>query len=191
MPTTYYINLGFIGFQVHSFSQWIFIVLCILTLLYAAYLLNQLKTGRKLLIILQIIFYSFLTLFFLLLFPPVTIFIIILKIIPLFEMLNYGNALAYYAAKGNVKALKTLILKRHQNFHETTTSYGWTPLFYAVDNDKEEAVNFLLNVGAYVNVLDNNGHTPLYYAKTERIKQLLISFGAKDEEELKNISSKG
>ena len=106
-------------------------------------------------------------------------------------MLNYGNALAYYAAKGNVKALKTLILKRHQNFHETTTSYGWTPLFYAVDNDKKEAVDFLLNVGAYVNVTDKNGHTPLFYAKTEEIKQLLISFGAKDEKELKDISPKG
>ena len=184
MPITYTVNLGLIKFQLNSFSEWLFVVLCLVALCYAVYLLNCLKIGRKLLIALQLIVYLPLTVFFLFLFPPFAIFIIIKRLVPLFSRLNYGNDLSFHAAKGNVQTLKNLILDQHKNFQEPNDSYGWTPLFYAVHNNQEEAADFLLSVGANVNVKDNNGHTPLYYAKTEEMKQILIAFGAKDEKEL-------
>lgn len=49
-----------------------------------------------------------------------------------------------------------------------------TPLHAAVSYDQKETVRALLNAGADVNKKDYAGRTPLFYAKTIDMAQLLI-----------------
>ena len=53
-----------------------------------------------------------------------------------------------------------------------------TPLHAAVSYDQKETVRALLNAGADVNKEDYAGRTPLFYAKTIDMAQLLIENNA-------------
>ena len=48
---------------------------------------------------------------------------------------------------------------------------GYTPLHWAADEGKEEAVFSLLQNKAEVNAKDNNGYTPLHYAAQNSHKE--------------------
>ncbi|XP_069683561.1 uncharacterized protein [Periplaneta americana] len=54
---------------------------------------------------------------------------------------------------------------------------GWTALHAAVDRNDTEAVRLLLDYGADINAITNDGTLPLNVAKIEAIKSLLISQG--------------
>lgn len=59
--------------------------------------------------------------------------------------------------------------------------YGWTPLYWAIVNAKEELVKLLINHGANVNTKDAENRTPLYIAaldSTTGIAKLLMNHGA-------------
>lgn len=53
-----------------------------------------------------------------------------------------------------------------------------TALHWAAYQGSIELIEFLINKGAYVNARDNDCKTPLSYAKTPEIRQLLIEHGA-------------
>jgi len=182
MQTSYIVNLGILHLEFHTFHEWFFVTLCLFALYFATLLLEKLKAGRTLLVAVKVIFYLVGIFFFLFFFFPLSIYFIV-KLIGLFNNLNYGNTsensiLSKYAAKGDIKTLQNIISENKLNVNQPNDSYGWTPLFYAVDNNQAETVSFLLASGANVNMKDKNGHTPLHYAKTEEIKQILLSYGA-------------
>ena len=59
---------------------------------------------------------------------------------------------------------------------------GYTPLFWAVDENKEALVKFLIDHGANVNAKANNGKTPLAIASEagyETVAKLLKTKGAR------------
>ena len=45
-------------------------------------------------------------------------------------------------------------------------SFGFTPLHFAADGNREAAVGMLLAAGAEVNKLDEDGCSPLWFANT-------------------------
>ena len=187
----YSITFGILHLEFQTFQEWALVSLCFLALLFAAYLLEKLKTGRKLVVAVKIIFYLLAIFFLLFFFFPLSIYFIV-QLIRLFLNLNYGNTfrnsiLSKCAAKGDVKTLQKLLSENKLNINEPNDSYGWTPLFYAVDNKQTETVSFLLASGADVNIKDNNDKTPLHYAKTEEIKKILLAYGAIDEKETQQL----
>ena len=59
----------------------------------------------------------------------------------------------------------------------TQTNEGFTPLHGAVFNHDVRMVEMLLEYGADINIQNREGKTPLYYAKTEEMRELLLSGG--------------
>lgn len=56
--------------------------------------------------------------------------------------------------------------------------YGETPLFIAVEDSLTNNARILLEKGAYSNIKNNSGETPLNKAQTSEMKSLLQSYGA-------------
>ena len=52
-----------------------------------------------------------------------------------------------------------------------------TPLHFAADGNRDASVRMLLAAGAEVNKLDNDGCSPLWFANTKEVKQLLKDAG--------------
>ena len=77
------------------------------------------------------------------------------------------------------------LLSKGADIDETnTTSYygGYTPLFWAVEENNEKLVSFLVKHGANVNVASNKGKTPLSAATeagSTKIVEILKAAGAK------------
>ncbi len=61
---------------------------------------------------------------------------------------------------------------------DTEDSLGFTPLFYAVSSDNQEAVSLLIEYGADVNKKSALGRTPIWYANTPSCVTMLIKAGA-------------
>lgn len=79
------------------------------------------------------------------------------------------DKLMEYCKTGNLTALQKqedLI----QYLDEREKEHGWNMLMIAVYNNKKDVVSYLLSVGADINSQNNNGTTPLMYAKDAGIK---------------------
>jgi ankyrin repeat protein len=88
------------------------------------------------------------------------------------------SALQHAAETGNLELAEMLIAAHADVNHRNAV--GWTPLHAAVITGRPEIVRLLIANGADVNLEENNlGKTPLYYARNDAIKQLLIEAGAK------------
>jgi ankyrin repeat protein len=77
-----------------------------------------------------------------------------------------------------------LLAKGAQVDEANTTEYygGYTPLFWAVDDNNQELVSFLIEHGAHVNTTAANGKTPLTLAREggyEAVAEILRSHGAR------------
>ena len=103
------------------------------------------------------------------------------------------NAVSYlnYAVRDeNIELAKTLLSKGADI--NAQNQYGWTPLFIALrehnmnfGKDNTEITEFLLVNGAEVNFQEEYGATPLDLAKTDKMKELLLKYGAKSGKDLK------
>ena len=83
-------------------------------------------------------------------------------------LLANGAGLTAHACAmlGAVRALD-LLLAGGVNANAPDGIHGWTPLFYAIRGKQKAAVALLLSRGASPTVKDNQGHTPLEYAKSQ------------------------
>jgi hypothetical protein len=83
--------------------------------------------------------------------------------------------------KGKNNETKTLITLRRSLYKDSDRN-GWTALMYAAYSGHLDVVEFLLNKGAQVNAVDENGRTALFYAATGRkdteVVNVLIAYGA-------------
>lgn len=79
----------------------------------------------------------------------------------------------------DIEVLKILLKQFNVGIDYKTTDYGHTLLFVAVQSDDTELVKWLLMQGANPNAKLQNGDTPLKWARSETIKQLLIDHGGK------------
>lgn len=113
---------------------------------------------------------------------------------PLACMDKYPENAVYYlndaVRKENIELAKTLLAKGADiNAKE---KHGWPPLFIALrehnmnfGKDNTEIAEFLILNGAYVNYQDEYGSTPLDFAKSDKMRQLLLKYGAKSGKDLK------
>ena len=129
-----------------------------------------------------LIIINLIILFIAIIFPPFMIFPLINIVI--LWLRNRSRDIFSYAAQGNTEKLQALVFKG-EDMNQWDNYYKWTPIFHAVNNGQKETAEFLISVGANINILDINGNSPLDYAKDEDIKQLLISHGAKSSKDLK------
>mmetsp|Transcript_20909 Transcript_20909/g.26453 ORF Transcript_20909/g.26453 Transcript_20909/m.26453 type:complete len:529 (-) Transcript_20909:244-1830(-) len=73
------------------------------------------------------------------------------------------NKLFAFVKAGDVHGLKATLKKRHVDLN-IRDEEEWTPLCWAVFNGHLEMAQELLRCGAWVNVKDNQGRFPLYFA---------------------------
>ena len=85
----------------------------------------------------------------------------------------------YKAARDGNLAELNLVVKfapervNEDNYEANSNSRSGTPLHCAAECDQEAAVSLLLSAKADVNKTTSYGRTPLYYAKGDRVRQLL------------------
>lgn len=113
---------------------------------------------------------------------------------PLACMNKYPENAVYYlndaVRKENIELAKTLLAKGADiNAKER---HGWPPLFIALrehnmnfGRDNTEMVELLLTNGAEVNFADEYGNTALDLAVSDKMKQLLLKYGAQSGKDLK------
>jgi hypothetical protein len=73
-----------------------------------------------------------------------------------------------------------LLDKTCLNVHSTGDgNYGKTPIFYAITRNRNEVVNYLLNIGANVNIINNKGQSPrslaISHLTSDTIKNIEIA----------------
>jgi len=90
---------------------------------------------------------------------------------------NLDQQLLSTSRSGNIDQMRKLI---NRGANVNTTSHGWTPLLFAVENNHLKACEVLIENGADVNTANWNGITPLMFAKDDAsdIYKLLLSKGA-------------
>jgi len=86
------------------------------------------------------------------------------------------DAIDYIASKSETRIIEYL-LSRSMDVN-TTTSYANRSLLHLAAKSSFETTELLLKKGANVNIMDNNGKTPLFEATNKQIIQLLIVYGA-------------
>ncbi|UKS27307.1 ankyrin repeat domain-containing protein [Paenibacillus sp. HWE-109] len=91
-----------------------------------------------------------------------------------------NNNIFTAAAVGDIEYIVSSISKgmNINNVSET----GWTLLMYAVENERKEVVEFLLNHGADVNFQSFGGWTPLHQAVDASIDGTIQTGGKQGEE---------
>jgi len=80
------------------------------------------------------------------------------------------------AFKGDLAQLNLVIEFVPERIHETDNT-GRTPLHSAAESGQVAAVSLLLSAKADVNATNSSGYTPLGFAKSDRVKQLLRDAG--------------
>jgi hypothetical protein len=92
-----------------------------------------------------------------------------------------GFTALMYAARGGEPELLRLLISHRANINNQAKD-GRTALMEAAYNDALENVKILLEAGADVNLKDVEGENAISLAYNEDIRQLLISYGAQQEE---------
>ena len=80
------------------------------------------------------------------------------------------------AGRGNIAELELVAECAPERINKANR-IGHTPLCYAAYCNQAAAVSFLLGAGANVNQTNGGGDTPLWWAKSDRVRQLLIDAG--------------
>lgn len=94
-----------------------------------------------------------------------------------------GKTPLHYAAQNNALDVVKILLQIAWDGINDSTYKGYTPLTLASYYGYVNMVELLISAGAYINVIDNDGNTPLLYAFNEynhnqKNAQLLITKGA-------------
>ena len=80
---------------------------------------------------------------------------------------TYGKTLWHWAIRDNNTKVLDLLLKYADCFDQADFS-GETPLMLAIRKHNEIVANTLIDKGADINAVDNNGHSAFYWAKRNR-----------------------
>ena len=92
---------------------------------------------------------------------------------------EWGDTPLYFACRENILEIVKLLVSKKGVVNERRTD-GTTPLSFVVKRGFIDLVKLLLDNGADVIVKDDQGNTPLFYARTQEMKDLLKSHGAKN-----------
>jgi hypothetical protein len=79
------------------------------------------------------------------------------------DVADYTRYLFYAAYENNVEAMKSLI-DRGADINAQDENTGYTPAILALISGKQDAVAYLVNIGADVNIRDNSGNSLLQHA---------------------------
>jgi ankyrin repeat protein len=90
----------------------------------------------------------------------------LLVLIPFYISCATMTPLTQAAKDGNASDVSAL-LKNGANIDQPNSQHGWTPLYWAIYNDKPDTVQMLLNNGASVNIMDADGNSPLMIAASQ------------------------
>lgn len=77
---------------------------------------------------------------------------------------NIGKNIMHMAAEGNQPSMMIYLISKEHQSAQSVDENGSTPLHWACYAGAEEAVNFLLNMGANINAQDKEKLTPLHLA---------------------------
>ena len=77
---------------------------------------------------------------------------------------NLGKNVIHMAAEGNQPSMMIYLISKEYQSSQSVDENGSTPLHWACYAGAEEAVNFLLNLGANINAQDKEKLTPLHLA---------------------------
>jgi ankyrin repeat protein len=116
--------------------------------------------------------------------------VLLISAIALFRSPSNNVKLLNAAESGDLETVKSLI-KQGTSINNLSTQFGSTPLIGAIYFDQTNIVEYLAEVGADVNLADNNSKTPLMWATgrgDEGIPMVncLISHGANLDTKDKN-----
>lgn len=86
--------------------------------------------------------------------------------------------------QNNIEKLKTI-----PNIKDTINhldNNGWSALHFAAQNQNSELIQFLINNGAKIDAVDNNGNTPLFravfnYRDSGNAIEILLNAGADED----------
>ena len=77
---------------------------------------------------------------------------------------NLGKNVIHMAAEGNQPSMMIYLISKEHQSSQSVDENGSTPLHWACYAGAEEAVNFLLNLGANIDAQDKEKLTPLHLA---------------------------
>ena len=80
------------------------------------------------------------------------------------ETTNFGKNVLHMAAEGNQPSMMIYLISKENQSHDCVDENGSTPLHRACYCGGEEAVNFLIYLGADINAQDKEKLTPLHLA---------------------------
>ena len=80
------------------------------------------------------------------------------------DVTNLGKNVMHMAAEGNQPSMMIYLISKEHQSPTSVDENGSTPLHWACYSGAEEAVNFLLNLGADINAQDKEKLTPLHLA---------------------------
>ena len=92
---------------------------------------------------------------------------------------SFGATALHYAAKSNhLDIVKYLVGKKMD--YTAKDKRGWSAMHYAASGGSIDVVKYLLAKGLNINELNENGRTPLFFARQHReLRSFMISRGAK------------
>lgn len=92
---------------------------------------------------------------------------------------SFGATALHYAAKRNhLDVVKYLVDKKMD--YTAKDRRGWSAMHYAASGGSIDVVKYLLAKGLNINELNENGRTPLFFARKHReLRSFMISKGAK------------